>query len=157
MLRIALAHSPEEIAAVHELLHEYQAHAGVDLGYQDFEAELRSLPGVYAAPQGRLLLALRHDAPIGCVAYRDLGTRRAEMKRLFVRPSGRGLGVAKGLVAQLIEEAQRAGYEEMVLDTLPSMSSAQRLYEQFGFREIPPYWPSPIPGTRYLGLRLSAV
>lgn len=156
MLRIALASSSDDIAAVRELLREYQAQVGVDLAYQDFEAELRRLPGAYASPHGRLLLARHDNAPVGCVALRDIGTGRAEMKRLFVRASGRGLGVAKALIAQLVEEARKAGYDEMVLDTLPSMQAAQRLYEQCGFRDIPPYWASPVPGTRYLGILLGA-
>jgi ribosomal protein S18 acetylase RimI-like enzyme len=157
MLRIALAHTPDDIGAVRQLLLEYQASIGVDLAYQDFETEVLDLPGAYAAPSGRLLLALHHGVPMGCVAFRDAGAGRAEMKRLFVRPSGRGLGVAKALVAQLLAEARAAGYFEMVLDTLPTMQSAQRLYEQFGFLDTQPYRASPVPGTRYLALRLNAV
>ena len=154
MLQIALAHTADDVATVRELFHEYQTQLGVDLSYQDFEAELRDLPGAYAAPSGRLLLASHHGTPVGCAALRDAGTGRAEMKRLFVRPAGRGLGVGKELIARLIDEARAAGYREMVLDTLPSMQSAQRLYAQFGFRDIPPYRASPVQGTRYLALSL---
>lgn len=155
MLHTTLVSAPDDLIAVRALLREYQAQVGVDLTYQNFEKEMRDLPGAYAPPRGRLLLARHADAPVGCVGLRDAGAGRAEMKRLFVRPSGRGLGVAKALVGRLIEEARSAGYDEMVLDTLPSMQAAQRLYEQWGFRDIPPYWDSPVAGTRYLGLRLS--
>jgi ribosomal protein S18 acetylase RimI-like enzyme len=154
MPRIVLAQSPDDIAAVRELLLEYQVQVGVDLSYQDFEAEVLALPGAYAPPRGRLFLALQKDAPVGCVALRDAGGGRAEMKRLFVKPEGRGLGVAKALITRLLAESRAAGYDEIVLDTLPSMQSAQRLYEQFGFRDIPPYRESPVQGTRYLGLGL---
>jgi putative acetyltransferase len=156
MLRVARVSTSEDLAAVRDLMQEYQAQLSVDLAYQDFEAEVRDLPGAYAAPRGRLLLAHHHDEPVGCVALRDAGDGRAEMKRLFVRDSGRGLGVAKALIAQLIADARSAGYDALVLDTLPSMHAAQRLYAQLGFREIPPYSSSPVPGTRYLGLRLGA-
>ncbi len=156
MLRITLARTSDDIEAVRELLNEYQEHVGVDLTYQDFEVEVRDLPGAYAATRGRLLLARYADAPVGCVALRDLGNGRAEMKRLYVRASGRGAGVAKALLARLLEEARALGCDEVVLDTLPSMRAAHQLYEQLGFRDIPPYWESPVAGTRYLGLRISA-
>lgn len=155
MLTIALASAASDLAIVRELLREYQAQVGVDLGYQDFETELRTLPGAYAPPRGRLVLARHDETPVGCVGLRDAGAGRAEMKRLFVCSTGRGLGVAKALIARLIEEARDAGYDEMVLDTLPSMQAAQRLYEQLGFHDIAPYWPSPMAGTRYLGLSLA--
>ena len=154
MLRIVLVHTPDDIAAVRALLREYQVHVGIDLSYQDFEAEVLALPGAYAPPRGRLFLALLQDAPVGCVALRDTGGGRAEMKRLFVKPEGRGLGVARALITRLLAESRVAGYDEIVLDTLPSMQSAQRLYEQFGFRDIPPYRESLVQGTRYLGFVL---
>ena len=154
MLRITQAHSAEDIATVRELLLEYQALLGVDLCFQGFEAEVRGLPGAYAPPRGRLLLATSDDTPVGCIALRPAGGARSEMKRLFVRPAARGLGVGKALVSVLLDEARAIGYSEIVLDTLPSMAEAQRLYEHFGFRDIPPYRPNPVQGTRYLSKSL---
>lgn len=156
MLEITHAVAADEIVTVRILLREYQAQLDVDLAYQDFETEVRDLPGAYAEPCGRLLLATHESQPVGMVALRDAGGGRAEMKRLFVRPSGRGLGAGRALVARLLLEARGAGYQEIVLDTLPSMQSAQRLYEQFGFADIPAYRASPVSGTRYLGLTLGA-
>ena len=88
------------------------------------------------------------------VALQRIDASRAEMKRLYVPPSARGLGVGRKLVAQLLSDAQAIGYSQVVLDTLPTMSEAQRLYRQFGFRDIEPYRPNPIAGTRYLGKML---
>ncbi|AMW06393.1 GNAT family N-acetyltransferase [Gemmatimonas phototrophica] len=157
MIEITHAVVAHEIETVRLLLMEYQAQLDVDLAYQDFETEVRHLPGAYAGPSGRLLLATLENQPVGMVALRDAGGGRAEMKRLFVRPTGRGHGVGRALVARLLREARAARYEEVVLDTLPSMQSAQRLYEQFGFVDIPAYRASPVPGTRYLGLTLGVV
>ena len=155
MVRIARARSTAEIAIVRELLLEYQGLLGVDLCFQGFEAEVRGLPGAYAPPAGRLLLATDDDVPVGCIALRAADGDRAEMKRLFVRPSARGLGVGRSLVSVLLDEARAIGYAEVVLDTLPSMTEAQRLYEELGFRDIPPYRPNPVPGTRYLSKHLT--
>ena len=154
MLRIAQARSASDITVARDLLLEYQALLRVDLSFQDFEKEVRDLPGDYAPPGGRLLLAVNDDIPVGCVALRGAGSNRSEMKRLFVRPAARGLGIAKSLVSRLLDEARAIGYSEIVLDTLPSMTEAQRLYEHFGFRDIPPYRPNPVQGTRYLSKSL---
>jgi len=153
---IAPARSPDEIAIVRELMLEYQAQLGIDLDFQGFADELASLPGAYAPPRGRLLLATKDGTALGCVALRDAGGGRAEMKRLYVRPPARGLGLGHALAERIIEEARAAGYAEIVLDTLPTMGTAHRLYEQLGFREIPPYNTNPILGTRYFGLALPA-
>lgn len=150
MLQIAQVTKPDDIAVVRALLREYESLVGVDLSFQDFESEVRELPGAYAPPGGRLLLATHDETPVGCIALRDAGAGRAEMKRLFVSPDARGLGVGKALVSHVITEARAIGYSEIVLDTLPSMADAQRLYEQFGFHDIPPYRSNPVPGTRYL-------
>lgn len=154
MLTILQAESIDELEIVRSLLREYQSLLGVDLGFQDFEAELKDLPGNYATPSGRLLLAMDDGTPVGCVALRPIQGPRCEMKRLFVRPGSRGLGVGRGLVARVLEEARAVGYSEMVLDTLPTMAEAQKLYSAFGFREIAPYRANPIVGIRYLGCRL---
>ncbi|MEO6688683.1 MAG: GNAT family N-acetyltransferase [Dokdonella sp.] len=150
MLRIFQATTPDDIATVRVLLREYQSLLGVDLSFQDFESEVHALPGAYAPPRGRLLLATHSTTPVGCVALRDAGGARAEMKRLFVRPGTRGLGVGKSLVSRILSEALAMGFADVVLDTLPTMVEAQRLYEQFGFEDTAPYRPNPIAGSRYL-------
>lgn len=154
MLLITQARSADEIEIVRQLMREYQHKLGVDLSFQGFEAELDALPGSYAPPSGRLLLAVHEQTPVGCVALQRISASHAEMKRLYVPPSARGLGVGRKLVAQVLAEAQAIGYSEVVLDTLPNMTEAQRLYQQFGFRDIEPYRPNPIAGTRYLGKAL---
>lgn len=152
---IIQASTPEEIGSVRALLCQYQVQLGVDLCFQGFEEEVRNLPGEYAPPKGRLFLAMDGGTPVGCIALRDAGGRRVEMKRLFVRPAARYAGVGSALVSRIIEEAGVIGYREIVLDTLPVMTEAQRLYEGFGFRDIAPYCPNPVPGARYLGLGLT--
>lgn len=153
-LRIEPVRTDDEVEVVRGLLREYQLLLGVDLGFQGFAEELAMLPGAYAPPGGLLLLARQDDEPLGCVALRDAGTGRAEMKRLFVRPAARGLGLGRALAERIIEEARAAGYAEIVLDTLPSMGEAHRLYEQLGFRPVAAYNANPIAGTRHLGLSL---
>lgn len=155
MIRVTQAQSPDEIAIVRSLMREYQQRLGIDLCFQGFEAELAALPGSYAPPSGRLLLALHEDTPVGCVALQRVSDSRAEMKRLYVPPSARGLGVGRRLVTETLAAAQVIGYSEVVLDTLPNMVEAQRLYQQFGFREIEPYRPNPVVGARYLGKLLA--
>lgn len=153
-IEIGPARVPDDLPAVAALLREYAAGLDVDLCFQDFEAELASLPGAYAPPAGRLLLA-RHDGePVGCVALRPLGEGRCEMKRLYLRPSARGAHLGERLVRRLCDEARAAGYDEMRLDTLPSMTSAIALYERLGFVPIVPYVFNPVPGARFLALDL---
>jgi ribosomal protein S18 acetylase RimI-like enzyme len=153
-MQIIQAIEPSHVAIVRELMREYQQALDVDLCFQNFEAELRNLPGSYTPPTGRLLLAMHDGSPVGCVALHAIDSTRCEMKRLYVRPSARGLGVGRALIAEVLEAAQHIGYVEIVLDTLPTMIEAQRLYEQFGFSDIASYRPNPIAGTRYLGKRL---
>lgn len=156
MPMLTQAQSAEEIDLVRSLMREYQHRLGVDLSFQGFETELDALPGSYAPPGGRLLLAFHEQTAVGCVALQRITDTRAEMKRLYVPPGARGLGVGRKLVTKILAEAQTIGYTEVVLDTLPNMLEAQRLYEQFGFRDIEPYRPNPISGTRYLGKTLTA-
>lgn len=155
MLKIAQIACSDDIATVRTLFREYQALVGVDLCFQGFEDEVLNLPGAYAPPSGRLLLATHDGAPVGCAALHAERGSRCEMKRLFVRPAARGLGVGRALVSRILDEASAIGYSEVVLDTLPTMREAQRLYGQFGFRDIPPYRPNPVEGTRYLAKRLT--
>src|SRR5580692_4190481 len=157
--RLAPVRNAEEIAAAASLFREYADWLGIDLSFQGFEGELASLPGKYAPPTGELLLACAPagDA-LGCVAVRPLdGIGVCEMKRLYVRPVARGLGVGAALVGAIITSAEALGYAEMKLDTLPAMAEAFALYERFDFLRIPAYYHNPVPGTVYLGKRLSGV
>jgi len=128
------------------MLREYAAWLEVDLRFQNFEEELAALPGDYAAPRGRLLIA--EDA--GCVALRPIDEETCEMKRLYVRPEHRGSGLGRRLILAIMEEARAIGYARMRLDTMPKMDSAQRLYASLGFRDIPAYRYNPEPGARFL-------
>jgi RimJ/RimL family protein N-acetyltransferase len=154
MIEIVESDSPARAEVARTLVREYQAALGVDLGFQSFEAELQNLPGDYARPRGRLLVAFGDHEPAGCVAMRPLTGDTCEMKRLYVRPAYRAAGVGRQLVQRVIAEARSAGYRKMYLDTLPVMTGAQRLYESMGFKDVPPYRYNPIAGTRYLGLDL---
>ena len=153
-LRIANVVSDDDVGVVRTMLREYHAQLGVNLDFQGFEAELAALPGAYTPPRGRLLLAESDGVEVGCIAMRETPDGRAEMKRLYVRDAARGLGAGRALVERIISEARDAGYREMVLDTLPMMVSAQRMYERMGFRDIPAYTGNPVPGARFMGVML---
>lgn len=156
--RIRAVRSTADLDAVARLFDAYACSIGIDLGYQDFDQELATLPGKYAAPDGELLLARdRSGAPLGCVGLRPIEPAGCcEMKRLYVAPEARGLGLGKALVAAVIAEAERIGYREMRLDTLPTMAEAISLYRQAGFRPIGPYYRTPIEGTLFFARRLVA-
>ncbi len=155
MIVIREADTPEDTATAASLLEEYAASLGIDLGFQGFADELAQLPGHYAAPYGALLLAWDGDIALGCVALRPFELPAiAELKRLYVRPAGRGQAVGSRLSQAAIARAKQIGYERIRLDTLPSMHAAQRLYESLGFREIAPYRYNPVPDTRYMELLL---
>lgn len=134
----------------------YANSLGVDLAYQGFAAEMAAMPGKYAPPDGALLLARRTDGQaIGCVGLRPIDpTGCCEMKRLYVTPQARGLGLGKALVEAVVAEAQGIGYREIRLDTLPTMDEAIGLYRKLGFEEIAPYYVTPIAGTRFMAKRL---
>ena len=153
-MRIVDGHGEERLPAVRRLFEEYAASLEVDLAFQDFERELRQLPGDYAPPSGRLLLALDGDEPAGCVALRRYEPGVCEMKRLYVRPAYRASGLGRRLVEEIVTVARDGGYERMRLDTLPSMVAARRLYRSIGFREIEAYRFNPVHGTTYFELSL---
>lgn len=144
----------ESMLAVRLLFEEYAQSLGVDLCFQNFADELSNLPGEYAEPRGGLLLALVDGQPAGCCAYRPLDAadyaNACEMKRLYVRPAFRGLGLGRRLAESILEMASNADYDCILLDTLDDMESARALYEDLGFEEIPPYYYNPIAGAHYL-------
>lgn len=151
---ITAASTPDDIEAVRSLFKQYAASLGFSLCFQDFDRELVGLPGAYAPPQGRVLLARVDGVIAGSVALRPLGRGACEMKRLYVRPEFHGQGLGRQLAAAIVEEGTRAGYLGMRLDTVPTMTAALGLYASLGFRDIPPYRENPIPGARYMEVRL---
>ena len=154
MSLIREAQARDDIEDVRRLFVEYQAALGVDLCFQGFTEELATLPGNYSRPGGRLLLAVDGATTLGVIALRPQRGGDCEMKRLYVRPEGRGRGLGRMLAEAVISEARQAGYRRLLLDTLPAMKEAQALYRSLGFREIAPYYPNPIEGTSYMALSL---
>lgn len=149
-ISLRLATTPEDFALARVLFLEYAASLGFDLAFQDFEREVESLPGAYVEPRGCILLAGWEGAAVGCVAVRPLEGAVCEMKRLYVRPEGRGRGAGRDLATAALREARARGYHRMRLDTVPGMDAAIALYRALGFRAIEPYRQNPIPGALYL-------
>jgi GNAT superfamily N-acetyltransferase len=154
MIRLVQSDSPALWAVARHLVEAYAASLDIDLGFQDFQNEITSLPRVYGPPDGAFLVAEQDGLYIGCVALRQLPQDTCEMKRLYVSPSGRGQGVGRTLVEGIISEARRLGYARILLDTLPSMREAHSLYAALGFKPIPAYRYNPVPGTTFMELRL---
>jgi ribosomal protein S18 acetylase RimI-like enzyme len=137
------------------MLEEYVSWIGLDLAFQDIDAELAGLPGEYTPPGGALLVAPGSNRRLaGMIGLRPFDAGICEMKRLYVRPEARGRGLAKQLIAAVLDEARRRGYAEIRLDTLPMMGDAQSLYVSLGFDDIAPYYETPIAGTRFMAKRL---
>lgn len=154
-MRIVQAGSPEQIEQARTLFEEYATSLEISLCFQNFDKEMAGLPGDYAPPSGRLLLAFVDDQIAGCVALRDLGNGTCEMKRLYLRPNFRGKGRGRELAQAIIDEARLVGYQRMCLDTLPDrMDRALALYRLLGFKEINPYYDNPVPGATFMELLL---
>jgi len=151
---VVRAATAEDIADVRRMLSEYVEWIGLDLAFQEIDAELDGLPGDYAPPYGALFVAGHGERLGGMIGLRLLEGRICEMKRLFVRPEARGQGLATRLIDAVLADARRIGYVEMRLDTLPMMIDAQSLYVATGFRDIAPYYDTPIAGTRFMAKAL---
>lgn len=158
MLVFHQAETPPQIDAARALMLEYAAAMNFSLCFQNFDEELRSLPGKYAPPSGRLLLAEWDGQAAGVVGLRPLADHGGcEMKRLFVRPTFRGKSLGRALANEVIHQATEIGYTHMRLDTVQGvMDPAIHMYRQIGFREIPAYYPSPVPGTLFMELILES-
>jgi ribosomal protein S18 acetylase RimI-like enzyme len=158
MLEILPVNSPQQLEEVRKLFIEYEKSIGVSLCFQNFEQEVRQLPGEYTEPDGMLVIALDDGKPAGCCALRRKDKTPyamvAEMKRLYVRPEFRGRGIARQLASEVVKTAVGKGYQSIILDTLKTMTEAQALYVTMGFVDIPSYYENPMQGTRYMLLDL---
>lgn len=157
-IHLVCARTTAAYASTRGLFEAYQRSLGIDLCFQGFEQELANLPGDYAPPGGDLLMALVDGEPAGCCAFRPLHTadypNACEMKRLYVEPAFRGLGLGRLLAERTLELARQAGYTAMLLDTLSDMEAARSLYQELGFVEVPPYYHNPLQGAHYLKVSL---
>ena len=153
-MNIVAASTAEQWAVARVLIEEYAASLGIDLSFQDFQHEIASLRTEYAPPAGTMLLAEHNDSFVGCGAFRRLSGTHCEMKRLYIAPAGRGLGIGRALAVRLIADARACGYLAMRLDTLPAMTAARAMYATLGFREIPSYRYNPVAGTTFMELPL---
>lgn len=148
------AQFPDDLPTVRALFEEYIASLGLDLAFQNVEAELAALPGAYAPPGGALLLVEQDGAPVGIGAMRPLPDGSAEMKRMYLRPASRGTGAGRMLAKAIITAAAKAGYPKMRLDTQRDFTAAVALYRSLGFQETPRYNDNPLPGSMFMALDL---
>jgi ribosomal protein S18 acetylase RimI-like enzyme len=150
--------SADDLVATSNIFREYAVSLGFDLYFQDFEREIANLPGDYSAPRGALLLAKVDGFIAGCCALRPLDSsdyvNAAEMKRLYVHPAFRSLGLGRQLAEAILDEARMGGYDSVLLDTLDDMEIARAMYVELGFKEIPPYYHNPLAGAHYLKVDL---
>ena len=155
-LRTLTANDTEALEQVRQYFRNYAAWLGVDLSYQNFDQEMAALPGTYAEPQGRLFFAEDDGKPAGCVGIRPLPGSEGlcEMKRLYVDPAMRGRGIGARLALAAIKAAKEIGYRKILLDTLPNMRMAVKLYRELGFTEAPNYYATPVEGTMFMALDL---
>jgi len=153
-LQILNADDKEAIGQVRQFFRNYAGWLGVDLSFQKFDQEMASLPGAYAPPDGRLFYAENNGRPAGCVGVRPFSEGVCEMKRLYVEPEQRGFGIGRELALAAIKSAKELGYHKILLDTLPAMRIAVKLYRELGFQEAPAYYQTPIEGTMFLALDL---
>ena len=157
-IRIVVPDEKSLLDATRDIFTEYAESLAIDLQFQQFDAELVALPGIYAPPRGTLLLAFVDDAVAGCCALRPLDdtdyANACEMKRLYVRKAFRGFGLGRLLAESALDAGRRAGYGCVLLDTLDDMEAARALYEELGFQEVPPYYHNPIAGAHYLKAEL---
>ncbi|MDP2680975.1 MAG: GNAT family N-acetyltransferase [Rhodoferax sp.] len=155
MLIIRQALFPAEQDDVVSIFREYVSCPTVSLNFQEYETKFAGLPGKYAAPEGRLLLARHGDTVLGCAALRRVDGSTCEMKRVYVRPAARGRSLGRQLVEVILSEAKLAGYSRVCLDVLPEFTTAQKLYESLGFAPSEPVSFNPVPGTKFLALALT--
>ena len=148
-MMIVEANSIDHFEIARYLFREYEKELNVDLCFQGFAEELKDLPGKYGPPDGALLLAMGNQQALGCVALRRFSSTDAEMKRLYVQPLHRHLGLGRVLAQRIVERARELGYRRMVLDTLDTMHGAQALYRSLGFVDIDAYYDNPLPGALY--------
>ena len=153
-LQILSADDTEAMGHVRQFFRNYAGGLGVDLSFQKFDEEMASLPGAYARPAGRLIYAENDGRPAGCVGVRPFSEGVCEMKRLYVEPEQRGFGIGRQLAVAAITAAKEIGYRRILLDTLPAMRIAVKLYRELGFQEAPAYYQTPIEGTIFLALDL---
>jgi len=155
LLKIVLAQTDKDFEVAKQLLIEYADSLGFHLRFQNFEEELANLPGDYVSPAGCLLLAVYKEQPVGCVALRKLSDGICEMKRLYVKPQFRGLGIGRALAETIIKQARKIGYNYMRLDTVPSMEVARALYVSVGFKKTSAYRYNPIQDAVFMELKLA--
>ena len=153
-MNIRYAENDTDIEIIRKLFVEYAESLGYNLCFQGFNEELKTLPGKYSAPEGILLLAEVSGRIAGCVALRKIGEGICEMKRLYVKPQFRGLGLGKALAVRIIDEGKKLDYKIMRLDTLDILEKAIQIYQQLGFRKVSPYYDNPLPGVTYWELEL---